>query len=451
VGGYDQPTTARAPQELRELSPAVVADALLAGLASGHAITASVRHEHEGHIVELRRSDGSLEVLEIDDDLAAAMTARLALAAGLSPVAGVGTKAAAANVARVRVVEGVHRAEVLVSISATSRGFCVELRALLVDGREPVLRRSVLLRRCARCGAYAPAHETVCAVDGAPLVAATEDAHVGGTIGPWVLEEVLGEGGMGTVFGARHALLGRAAAIKVVRRAIAQSHEVLDRFLTEARAASRLHHPSVVEVSDYGVLGDGRPYFVMERIVGEPLADAIERGPLDPIRALRIAREIAAALDGAHAAGVVHHDLKPSNVMLVGARVKLVDFGAAVITEARAGKRIAYGTPQYMSPERVRGDTGDERSDLYSLGIVLYEMLAGHAPFVFESSNDTLMAQLADTPPPLEIDSPAVIRIVDRALMKSPSERYQDGAEMIADIDRAIDIIQRDDFRRWLP
>lgn len=436
----------------REIAPAVVADALLSALVSGEAVTASLRYDEGGHTLELRHSDGSVDLLEIDDDSAAALTVRLAAAASLNPVAEAGTEKATANVARIAVTDGRHRAEVLVAIAATSRGFCVDLRALTVDGREPAFVRSVALKRCVQCAAFAAAHEDVCPRDGGALEPATEDARIGGTIGTWVLGPILGEGGMGVVFAAHHALLGRRAAIKVVRRSLGQSRSITDRFLSEARAASRLRHPGVVEVYDYGVLGDSRPYFVMELIEGRSLAAELGNvGAFEPFRALRVARDVANALGAAHRAGVIHHDLKPSNIMLVPDGVKLVDFGAAAMGETDESPKVLFGTPRYTSPERARGERGDGRSDIYSLGIVLYEILSGAAPFDGPTADDLFLAHIADEPPPLALDTPAVVRIVQRALAKSPAERYQDADELIGDIDRALAAAERSEFAKWLP
>lgn len=441
-------TRAQSSSPRADLAPAAVVDAVLAALASGTSTSASLRHDASGHTVELRHLDGAVDLLEINDDVAAAIAVRLAVATRLNALA----ENPHGNVAHLAVTDGQHHAEILVSLHATPRGFCATLRALTVDGREPNVIRSVILERCTRCGAYAAPHDATCSRDGARLEPAIEDARIGGTVGAWVLRTILGEGGMGIVFDAEHALLGRRAAIKVVRHTLGQSRAIHDRFLAEARAASRLRHPGVVEVYDYGVLGDGRPYFVMERLDGESLATVLYReGKLPAERALRIARSIAEALGAAHRAGIVHHDLKPSNVMIRGTEVKLVDFGAAAIGESTAQPGIMFGTPRYTSPERARGDHGDGRSDLYSLGVVLYELLAGNPPFDFENENDTLLAQIADTPSPLEVDAPAVIRVVDRALAKAPTERYQRAEELIADIDRALEALERSEFARWLP
>ena len=445
----DETTRVLSSEIKRELSPTAITDAVLAALASGSATSASLSHDPSGHAIELRRVDGSLDVLEIDDDVAAAIAVRLASATALNALAEHGPS----NVARLAITDGEHHADVLVSMYATTRGFSVDLRALTVDGREPTIVRSAVLRRCVDCGVHAPAHELVCPNDGGRLEPATENAHVGGTIGPWLVRSILGEGGMGVVFAAEHALLGRKAAIKVVRHSLGQSRGVHERFLAEARAASRLRHPRVVDVYDYGVLGDGRPYFVMELLEGESLASLLWREKcLAPERALRIARAIAEALASAHRSEIVHHDLKPSNVMIApDGSIKLVDFGAAAIGASIARPGVLYGTPSYTSPERARGDAGDSRSDLYSLGIVLYELLAGFAPFVFDSAEDTFLAQIADPPPPLTVDSPSVLRIVDRLLAKSPAERYQRADELIADIDRALQALERSEFARWLP
>ncbi len=449
-----------------ELPPIVIADALLAMILGEQATRASIQVGAEpaasSHTFELHRRGVVVEAFELDDDRTAAVVARLACAAGLDPLVEVGSARAATNVARLRASDGQRSGEILVTIAASSRGFHVELRALSVDGREPGVQRRDALRRCAVCARFAAAHESTCREDGGRLDPVPESPHPGGTIGPWLVGRALGEGGMGVVHAAEHALLGRQAAVKIMRRSVTRSRALTDRFLVEARAASRLEHPNVVNVSDFGVLEDGRPYFVMERLHGESLADRLHReGPLDPAFALRIAREIAEALAAAHRSGVVHHDLKPSNVMLLDGttedapRVKLVDFGAAAIGERSLDPNVVYGTPRYMSPERARGEPGDARSDLYGLGVVLFEMLAGAPPFLGDGGTEVLLAHLASPPPPLEPPSgalpPAATRLVQRALEKSPSERHQTADEMIVELSRAIAAVERPEWKRWLP
>jgi serine/threonine-protein kinase len=263
---------------------------------------------------------------------------------------------------------------------------------------------------------------------------------------------------MGRVIAGEHAFLGRPVAIKLLHRTLDQDPLAGRRFLGEARAASRIRHPGVVEILDYGVLDDGRPYMVMERLAGESLQDRLDRDKaLDPVLALLMAREIAAALGAAHAGGVVRLDLKPANVILLEPptpgppRVKLIDFGAAVGT----GLPSEEGTPAYMSPEHACGEPADPRSDLYALGVVLFELISGDVPFRQSEALQVLRAHLVD-PPPL-VTSPmrqlpvAITRLVDRALAKKPAERHQSADDMIRDIDVALAALRRKDWLRWLP
>jgi serine/threonine-protein kinase len=233
------------------------------------------------------------------------------------------------------------------------------------------------------------------------------------------------------------------------------------RFLAEARAATAIRHPSIVDISDYGLLADGRPYIVMERLDGESLQDRLDRTRfLAPTSALLLAREIAWALGAAHDGGVVHLDLKPSNVILLEGfdeaepKIKLIDFGVA----ARAGTTTdgdVSGTPEYMSPEQVRGEPADQRNDLYALGVVLYEMLSGQVPFESMNVWNVLRQHLVDEPPP--VTSPvsqlpeAVVRVVKRALRKNPDERHQSASELVGEIDAALSALERKEWLKWLP
>jgi serine/threonine-protein kinase len=232
------------------------------------------------------------------------------------------------------------------------------------------------------------------------------------------------------------------------------------RFVREARAASRVHHPGIVDVIDFGSLPDGRAFLVMERIDGETLEQIIDgSGAMDPARAVTIARRIATALDAAHGAGVVHRDLKPSNVfVLADDAIKLADFGAAKMIDstspAETQKGQIFGTPYYMSPEHARGLATDRRTDVYSLGCVLYEMLTGTVPFDGPTVMDILTKHIMEPLSPMQtmVPIPDVLeRTVSRALAKRVEERYQTAAEMGADLDRAAAALGRTGWRRWLP
>jgi len=280
---------------------------------------------------------------------------------------------------------------------------------------------------------------------------------IGASIGSYVIRAKAGEGGMGTVYAAEHAVLGRRVAIKVLQPEMSSDRSVVARFFNEARMASSIRHPSIVEVHDFGYLPEGSAYIVMEYLEGESLAARRRRlGRLDPLRSLTYARQIAGGLAAAHELGIVHRDLKPDNVFVVcdpevasGERVKLLDFGVAKLERAcdmsltQAGSVI--GTPAYMAPEQCRGtEQVDARADLYALGCVLFELVCGRPPFVIDGAAELMAHHLYfDPPSPRELAPglPAPIEaLVMRLLHKQPAQRVQTARELIEEIDRVISI-----------
>jgi eukaryotic-like serine/threonine-protein kinase len=254
----------------------------------------------------------------------------------------------------------------------------------------------------------------------------------------YVLEDKIGEGGMGEVWSARHSVLHRQVAIKVMARQLAADPRFGERFLQEARAQAALEHPRILGVTDF-FAEDGVYYLVMPLMSGESLAQRIDRtaGPLPQAEALAIARDILDALDYAHRRGVIHRDVKPSNIMLDPAgHAYLMDFGIALALGQQRVTRTgtSLGTPHYISPEQIKNaKTLDHRADVYSLGCVLYEMLAGRTPFLAaEDEGDTDFAlkeaHLYKQPEPIRTVNPAVAPGLDeavlRALKKNPDERY---------------------------
>jgi serine/threonine protein kinase len=267
----------------------------------------------------------------------------------------------------------------------------------------------------------------------------------GQCLGPYRIVALLGAGGMGQVYVAHDPRLGREVAIKVLSRHTPADRAQLRRFEQEARAASALNHPNLLAVFDVGSQG-GLPYVVTELLEGETLEERLHRGPLPLREALECARQIAAGLAAAHEKGIVHRDLKPANVFLTrDGHVKILDFGLAKRTaladaeDPAAGLTrpgVVMGTLGYMSPEQVRGQPVDPRSDLFSLGAVLYEMLSGRRAFSGPSEVETLSAILTTTPPDLSRSAgavpPAVERLVQVCLRKSRDERIQSGAALAA-------------------
>ena len=259
-------------------------------------------------------------------------------------------------------------------------------------------------------------------------------------MGNYRLVTEIGSGGMGTVYYAEHTVIGRRAAIKVLHPEIARDAKAVSRFLTEARAANEIRHPNVVEITDIGQQGDLH-YIVMSFLEGETLGERLERQPvMDEPSTIRIARQVASALGAAHEAGIVHRDLKPENVFLMNHPefpdyVKVLDFGIAKLVNpdpeaaGRTGLGTAVGTPKYMSPEQCRGDASlDHRSDIYSLGVVLYEMLTGGLPFPGPSPGDIMVAHVVEPPvPPIDRNAKISARlnaVVLRAMEKKPEARF---------------------------
>jgi serine/threonine protein kinase len=285
---------------------------------------------------------------------------------------------------------------------------------------------------------------------------AAEEARVGRAVGPYRVSGRLGAGGMGEVFLAQDARLGRAVALKVLHDHFARDAARLRRFQREARAASALNHPNILTIHEVGE-ADGAHFISTEFIAGRTLRELIKEDALTLAEILDTAAQLASALSAAHAAGIIHRDIKPENVMRRDdGLVKVLDFGIAKLTEPPAAEvaseaptrilgqteaGMVMGTVGYMSPEQARGLPVDERTDVWSLGCVLYEMLAGRAPFAGGTRMDTLVAVLEREPAPLlnpAEDAPAELtelqRIVTKALSKERDGRYSTAAEMLEDL-----------------
>src|SRR4051812_4789858 len=298
---------------------------------------------------------------------------------------------------------------------------------------------------------YGTASSTMPAVD--PLLGQT-------MAGRYHIQRKLGEGGMGAVYLATHMVLEKQVALKVLHGEFARKPDLVERFMQEAKSASRIRHENVIDISDFGTTGEGLVFFAMELLKGHDLHEEIARarlaGQLLPWeRSKRIFLQICAALTAAHALGIVHRDLKPENIYLVDFLgepdfVKLLDFGIAKLTEVADGDRkltrtgMLFGTPEYMSPEQARGDNVDHRVDVYAMGCILYQLVTGRVPFEAENFMGVLSLHLTQPPPiaPAEvldlIGAPrALAGVIDQALAKDRNHRFSSIDELARAVRRA--------------
>ena len=318
------------------------------------------------------------------------------------------------------------------------------------------------MKRCPVCSIEYPDDLKFCPNDGQTLrsLASANDL-VGQVVADrYHVLKKLGEGGMGQVYLAEHVKMGRRSAIKVMNPSMVHDADAVSRFNREAANASRITHPNVCAIYDFGETQDGLIYLAMEYVEGEPLTALLERsqgGALEPRRAGRIFLQVAEALQAAHDLGIVHRDLKPDNIMVTQGRggadvVKVVDFGIAKAVEGSGDNQkvtktgLVVGTPEFMSPEQLAGDKLDGRSDLYALALVLYRMLTGRLPFDGSTVQETMIKRLTDEPLPLARARPdqpfpaGLQQALDTALTRTPADRYQSVAKFAGDVAGVLEL-----------
>jgi serine/threonine protein kinase len=322
---------------------------------------------------------------------------------------------------------------------------------------------AVRMRPCPQCQNPCEEVHKFCPSCGFPIgkvAVNSEDPLIGRTLpGGYVILDLVGIGGMGRVYRAEQTNLARTVAVKIIHPHLVGEENAAARFITEARAASRLNHPNSVGVIDFGKTQDGQLYLVMEFLRGRDLARvAYEEGPLPFRRIVDVLRQVLAALSEAHHLEIIHRDLKPENIILEPMRtggdfVKVVDFGLAKMRVETAAPSITSpgivcGTPEYMSPEQGRGDALDARSDLYAVGVILFQLLTGHLPFEAESPTQVVLMHLSSPPPdprkvaPERMIGDPLVEVVKRSLAKEPNERYADADSFAAALVGALAAIE---------
>ncbi len=307
------------------------------------------------------------------------------------------------------------------------------------------------MKVCTLCGkSYSSNDARTCKSDGTLLVE-QPDTLINRTIaGRYTITKKIGEGGMGVVYRARQDVVDRDVAIKFLSGDLAHDPTNRKRFLREARAANRINHEHIIDITDLGETEDGLVFLVMEFLDGIPLSEAIARGPMHPRRAVGIALQMARALARAHELDVIHRDVKPDNVFLLagyeGDFVKILDFGLAQIKgELRlTASGAMFGTPEYMSPEQARGQDATYAVDLYALGVVLFEMVTGELPFK-GAIHEVLLKHLRDTPPPpssrIKTIPPKLDALVVKLLAKQPNQRHLDAYHVAEELSALLETL----------
>jgi serine/threonine protein kinase len=401
------------------LTPTAVSDALLLALVRTDAEALQLTPARgEMHVAVLEFARGSVVCLELDSAVADAVIARFALMASLDFTA----RDERYGAFQVRCEGSLHH---------------LSLSIRPGDGHLGVYVRRVVAQT-------------------AIAVRSTASAKTPETIGDYRIIEELGRGALGVVLRAEHRLLKKPAAIKLWSLPNTQTAKANAALLREARAASATRHPGVVDVYDILRLPDGRIAMVMELLEGESLGAKIARvGAFDPAEAVRVARSIAEVLEATHAAGIIHRDLKPENVFLLpDGRIKVLDFGAALSDSKPNEKAGTLGTPWYMAPEQAMGNPPDRRSDVYSLGCVLFEMITGNCPFDATDGRVVMAKHIEDPVPTPESPSgplpDGLERAVMRSLAKHPDQRQQSAAELARELAQAGVTMTRPGWRKWL-
>ncbi|HNS96920.1 MAG TPA: serine/threonine-protein kinase [Polyangiaceae bacterium] len=321
---------------------------------------------------------------------------------------------------------------------------------------------TMVARVCTTCGKTYPPSAVYCSIDGSELSAiATDDTDplVGQVLdGRWVIRRRIGAGGMGAVYAASQLSVNRQVAIKTLPLEHSKNPGLVERFLHEAEVASTIAHPHCVTIHDFGQTREGLLYLAMEYLDGQSLEDRLQQAPISIPEVIEITNQVAAALTAAHAQRIVHRDLKPANIFLLSMPdhsvfVKVLDFGIAKAldsTRRLTGTGEVFGTPWYMSPEQSLGQAVDGRSDLYSLGCILYEMLTGRPPFDADNPMAILSAHIHTPVPPIDQTTqrsdipPELARLCMRLLRKSPDERPPDAASARASLKSLGDTADRD-------
>lgn len=311
------------------------------------------------------------------------------------------------------------------------------------------------MRMCPQCGTRFDEPIQYCPNDGSQTYEAAHnqappaDPLLGRVVdGRYRIEQKIGEGGMGMVYMATHTTLQKRLALKVLRGDSSRDADVVQRFMQEAQAATSIGHANIIDISDFGRLPDGSVYFVMEYLDGVSLSAMIKRSGSVPMQeAIHLVRQIASALEAAHARGIVHRDLKPDNIFIIRQGndhrfVKVLDFGVAKVGGAASKLTktgMVFGTPHYMSPEQAAGQSVDQRTDIYALGVIMYEMFTGKVPFDADTFMGILSKHMFEVPPrPTDIAGGSLgplETVILRALEKNPDQRYLSMAELVADLE----------------